>query len=161
MISYIFKFILIFISKTHFYNIYKHILINIALLYVCILSHYHLNTSSITSYPAVFFLFSSISGVLLLLQDDVIIRLIAMHLTIRTKCLCFHKWTFIASHTGIFCQFLTLTAHKASCMMITTAIQLYHLRDHLFFLFTFSVNICIFSFHLTYLFHSISAKPEL
>ena len=31
----------------------------------------------------------------------------------------------------------------------------------LFFLFTFSANICIFSFHLTYLFHSISVKPEL
>ena len=58
--------------------------------------------------------------------------LIAMHLTVRTECFLFHKWTFLASESGIIRKFLTGRTHL-SCrfvifLMILPAVQ----PDHFF-----------------------------
>ena len=67
------------------------------------------------------------------------LRLVAMHLTVRTECFLFHKGTFLASESGIIRKFLTGRTHL-SCrfvifLMILPAVQPDHLfHDILFFL---------------------------
>ena len=60
------------------------------------------------------------------------LRLVAMHLTVRTECFLFHKGTFLASESGIIRKFLTGRTHL-SCrfviyFMILPAVQ----PDHFF-----------------------------
>lgn len=77
------------------------------------------------------------------------LRLIAMHLTVCTECFLFHKWTFLASESGIIRKFLTGRTHL-SCrfvifLMILPAVQPDHLfHDILFFLPLFSTLFFLF-----------------
>ena len=66
------------------------------------------------------------------------LRLVAMHLTVRTECFLFHKGTFLASESGIIRKFLTGRTHL-SCrfvifLMILPAVQPDHLFHDMLFL---------------------------
>ena len=89
------------------------------------------------------------------------LRLVAMHFTVCTECFLFHKWTFLASESGIIRKFLTGRTHL-SCrfvifLMILPAVQPDHLfHDILFFLPLFFYFILFIHIKAVY---SVSISP--
>ena len=91
------------------------------------------------------------------------LRLVAMHLTVRTECFLFHKGTFLASESGIIRKFLTGRTHL-SCrfvifLMILPAVQ----PDHFFYDILFFLPFLFGFIHLAIplLHHPVTLLPAL
>ena len=77
------------------------------------------------------------------------LRFVAMHLTVRTECLFFHKRTFLTSHSGIIGKFLT-DRTQLPCLpfffMMLSAIQ----PDHLVHNTPLFLSFLFYPVHLTH-----------